>query len=255
MKILFQMSGSIACYKACDLISQLVQEGHEVKVAVTPSVLLFVGEATLEGLTGEPVYKNSFERGCMMSHIELSRWCDKAILCPASAQTINALSSGTKEGLLGDIFLAFPLKKKPYIVVPAMNSLMYHHASVKDSIEKLSSWGVQVLPTERGRLACKEIGDGRLLDKQKILAHLLEKSVIADRGINLLITGGGTEEKIDAVRTLSNVSTGRTAFFLSEKFQKEGCNVTFLKSKSSALSSPAIKEVLFSDFKDFEEKI
>ena len=91
-RVLFQLSGSIAAYKACSLISRLVQEGREVQVACTQGALQFVGSATLEGLTGRPVFSDVYERGRMMDHIHLAKWADVAILCPASADAINRLS-------------------------------------------------------------------------------------------------------------------------------------------------------------------
>jgi phosphopantothenoylcysteine synthetase/decarboxylase len=105
-KILFQLSGSIAAFKACQVISQLVKQNYEVKVVCTPSTFEFVGKATLEGLTKNVVLSSSFETGHGMAHIDLARWADLLILCPATANTINALASGSSANLLGDLFLA-----------------------------------------------------------------------------------------------------------------------------------------------------
>ena len=251
MNILFQLSGSISCYKSCDLISRLVKEGHKVKVVATPSSLKFVGEATLEGLVGEKVFKNTFQSGSMMSHIELSRWCDMALLCPATAQTINGLASGTLSHLIGDIFLAYPFHQKPYYIVPAMNSFMLSHPTTQKSLKTLNSFhGVFILPTEKGSLACKEEGWGRLMATDKIYERIFEKKNKA----KILITGGGTQEPIDAVRVITNKSTGKTATFLAENFQKDGYDVTFLKSKA-VRPSFVKREVSFTSFKDLEKSL
>lgn len=166
-KVLFQFSGSIACYKACFAVSKLVQDGYEVRTVCTPSALKFIGAATLEGLTGHPVFTDAFEVGRAMDHIALAKWADLAILCPATANSINALAAGLGQDPIGTIFLAYDLSK-PYLVAPAMNQEMFGHPATRDSLEKLRGWGVQVLPTGEGRQACGDVGPGRLLEPEQI---------------------------------------------------------------------------------------
>lgn len=166
-KILFQLSGSIACYKACQVISRLVQDGHEVRTACTPNALRFIGAATLEGLTGAPVFADAFESGRMMDHIHLAKWADLAILCPATADSINRLAAGVAGDAVGSLFLAYDLKK-PYLVAPAMNQEMFRHPATRAAMERLESYGVRVLPTDHGHQACGDIGPGRLLDPEAI---------------------------------------------------------------------------------------
>ncbi len=253
MNILFQLSGSIACYKSCDFISFLLKENHKVKVVATEAALKFVGEATLEGLTGERVITDSFQKGFMMSHIELSRWCDKAILCPATAYSINGLAKGVLKNIIGDIFLAFPFKQKPYYIVPAMNSFMLSHPTVRQSLLTLNSFeGVFVFPTEKGILACKEEGYGKLLSISKIYERIFRK-----KKAKILITGGATEEPIDSVRYLTNKSTGKTATFLAEKFHKEGYDVTFLKSKriEKRIEESSLRQISFTSFKNLDKRL
>lgn len=172
-KILFQLSGSIAAFKACSVISQLVKAGHEVQVAVSDSALHFIGEATLEGLSARPVLKSAFEKGQMMDHIHQVRWADLLILCPASANTLNQFASGTGDSLLTTLFLAHDFKK-PYLIFPAMNASMYLHPATQASVAKLKSWGVKVFDTNAGDLACGEYGEGRLLEPEQIYKHLEE---------------------------------------------------------------------------------
>jgi phosphopantothenoylcysteine synthetase/decarboxylase len=170
-KILFQLSGSISAFKACAVISTLVKAGHEVQIAVSDSALKFIGEATLEGLTGRAVLKGTFEPGQMMGHIHHVRWADFLVLCPASANTLNQLANGTGDSLLSTLFLAHDFKK-PYLVFPAMNTTMYAHPATQASMEKLKSWGVTVFDTGRGNLACGEYGEGRLLEPEQIYKHV-----------------------------------------------------------------------------------
>lgn len=173
-KVLFQLSGSIACYKACSVISRLVQDGHEVQTACTAGALQFIGAATLEGLTGKPVFSEVFEHGRMMDHIYLSKWADLAIVCPATADLINRLAAGVANDAVGSLFLAYDLKK-PYLVAPAMNQQMWQHPATKASLEKLESWGVQVLPTGDGYQACGDVGPGRLLEPDQIYAQITSR--------------------------------------------------------------------------------
>ena len=174
MKILFKLSGSISCYKACQLISRLVKENHEVQTVATPSALKFIGTSTLEGLTGKAVLSESFKEGRQMAHIDLARWADMAILCPATAHIINALAHGVASGLLGDLFLAYE-KEKPYFIVPAMNSKMWHHPCVQESIQTLEKWSVHILETQFGELACGEVGEGKLLEPDDIYEKIFNK--------------------------------------------------------------------------------
>jgi phosphopantothenoylcysteine decarboxylase/phosphopantothenate--cysteine ligase len=173
-KILFLMSGSIAAYKACSVISKLVQNGFEVQVGATSSALKFVGAATLEGLSGRPIFSDIYEPGQMMDHIHLSRWADLAIVCPASANTLNQLAAGIAENVIGNLFLSYELKRKPFLVAPAMNVEMLHHPATQASLKVLSSWGVEILATGVGYQACGEIGEGRLLEPNEIYTAILK---------------------------------------------------------------------------------
>lgn len=172
-RLLFLLSGSISCYKACHAISRLAQAKIEVQTVATAGALRFVGAATLEGLTGRPPFTNLWENGRAMDHIELARWADLALLCPASANTLNRLASGLADDPVGALFLAWELQKKPWWVAPAMNSAMLAHPATQASIQKLTTMGVRVLPPDSGALACGEIGAGRLMEPETIITHVL----------------------------------------------------------------------------------
>ncbi len=177
-RVLFQLSGSIACYKACIVLSRLVQEGFEARVACTPGALRFVGAPTLEGLSGHAVFADAFEAGRAMDHIELARWADLAVLCPASASALNRLSAGIADDAIGALFLAWELRSKPYLVAPAMNAAMWDHPATRESVAKLGGWGVGVIAPDSGRLACGELGEGRLAEPGRIF----EEIALAARG-------------------------------------------------------------------------
>ena len=278
-KILFQMSGSIACYKACDLISRLQQSGYELEVVVTPSALEFVGEATIEGLTGKALHKSVFQAGMQMDHIRLARWADLLLLCPATANTISKLSAGLGDDLISTIFLAHDFSK-PYIVAPAMNPSMLDHPAVLLAVDKLRSWGVDVLSSGEGRLACGETGEGRLLEVEQLFTLIESRLANAEtvpvatethsanpatennsrhgRGarksktLDVLVTAGGTREPIDSVRSIANFSTGRTGAAIAEYFAGRGHRVTLLRAADAAKAPTNVVERTFSTFAEFK---
>lgn len=260
-KILFQLSGSIACFKACALLSALVKDGHEIEVVATASALKFVGEATLEGLTGRRVHTGTFESGRYMSHIHLVRWADIVVLAPASANTLNKMAAGIGDDLVTTLFLAHDFKK-PYLVAPAMNQAMYAHPATQASLAKLSTWGVQVLETGTGALACGETGEGRMLEADEIQRAITDamssaRSQPLVREKSVLITSGGTQEPIDGVRAITNTSTGRTGAELAERLIDRGYDVTLLHAANAILppSSPHLHARSFTSFASLETEL
>jgi phosphopantothenoylcysteine decarboxylase/phosphopantothenate--cysteine ligase len=172
-KILFQLSGSIACYKACTVISQLAQNGFEVKTAITPAALEFIGRSTLEGLSGHPVLVDIYENNRAMDHIHLSKWADLSILCPATASTLNKLANGIGDDAIGALFLSYDLREKPYWIAPAMNHKMLLHPATQSSMLRLESWGIKILSPGSGHQACGDEGPGRLMEPDKIYGEIV----------------------------------------------------------------------------------
>lgn len=270
-KILFKISGSIAAYKACYLISKLVQNNFEVQVVASMAALEFVGEATLEGLTGSPIHKSLFSSGHYMQHIHLDRWADLVVLCPATANTINKLANGISDDLIGALFLAHD-RSKPYLIAPAMNVQMYQHPITQKSLKALAEIGCTVFETESGVLACGDLGSGKLVNPDVIYSKIAEltstlwsQSVssqiqnnstknINSTKLRVLITTGGTKEPIDAVRSITNTSTGKTGWHIAQYFSELGFDVTCLSAKGSkpALMSSEIQNIEFETFKDLE---
>ncbi len=172
-RLLFALSGSIACYKACHAISRLAQAGVEIQTVVTPSALKFIGPATLEGLTGRAPFCDLWEPGRAMEHIDLARWADLALVCPATANTLARFANGLADDLLGSLFIAWELKKKPWWVAPAMNHAMLAHPATQANVQKLAAMGVRLLPTGQGNQACGEQGAGRLMEPDDLVLHVL----------------------------------------------------------------------------------
>jgi phosphopantothenoylcysteine decarboxylase/phosphopantothenate--cysteine ligase len=251
-KILFALTGSIACYKACEAISTLVQRGCEVQVVVSPSVAHFVGNATLEGLTGRRVLGDIWEAGEAMQHIQLVRWCDVMVLCPATAHSINRLAAGMADDMLGALYLAKE-RTKPFIVFPAMNAQMWAHPATQKSAEILHDHGALVAATGEGNLACGEVGAGRLLEPLEIVEQILSLTQPSDRRRGrVLITSGGTREHIDDVRFIANGSTGQTGAFLADRFVQAGFDVTYIGSVTAAKPKRAAQVLPFESFNDLE---
>lgn len=179
-QILFILSGSIACYKACDAISKLVQRGHQVRTVATQAALRFVGTATLEGLTREKVGTDVFEEGAALDHINLARWAEVVVVCPATANTINRMAAGLGDDLAGALLLAHDWSK-PLLLAPAMNPAMWNHPATTASVARLREWGATFIELGVGRTACGEVGEGRLAEPAEIVAAI-EAATAAQKG-------------------------------------------------------------------------
>ncbi len=249
-KLLFLMTGSIACFKACSLISALKKKGYDIKVAVTPSVYNFIGKATIEGLTGHPVIDETFLEGSMMDHIYLERWADKILMAPGSANTINKMATGVCDNLVTTLFMAHDFTKD-FFIVPAMNTKMYEHPTTQANLNKLKEMGLQVLPTAKGDLACGETGGGRMLEVEDIISFIEPKPQTV---LNILVTAGGTKEPIDGVRSITNTSSGKTGASLAKHFEDLGHNVNLLRAESSAYSLN-FKDLLFTSAADLDNQL
>ena len=172
-RILLMISGSIAAFKAASLASLLVKDGHAVQTVCSDGGKAFIGEAALEGLTGRPVLTDMFERGRALDHIRLAEDHDLLLLYPASANRITRLRAGLADDLIGALFLANNFRK-PWWIAPAMNSNMFAHPAVTDALDQLERWGCRILPTGEGRLACGDVGYGRLLEPEATFALIDE---------------------------------------------------------------------------------
>lgn len=252
-KILFQLTGSIAGFKACQLLSTLVKDGYEVEVVASRAALHFVGEATLEGLSGRKVHVDTFASGDAMAHIHLARWSDLILLCPATANVLNKLAAGIADDLISTLFLAHDFTK-PYLIAPAMNEKMLWHPATRASIDRLREWGLTVLESGRGYLACGESGEGRLLEPDVLFSEienrLAPKTAHPKR---VLVTAGGTREPIDGVRAITNFSSGRTGVGIAERFARDGHHVLLVRAVDAEKASRAydrLQERTFATFAD-----
>lgn len=172
--ILLHVTGSISCYKACELTSLLVKRGAEVQVTMSEGALRFLQPAVFEGLSRrEALTPDMFSRkpDCI-PHITLAQnWADAIIIYPASANCITRLAAGLCDDLFGATFLANNFQH-PVLLSPAMNTNMFSHPAVQEALAKLERWGVEILPTDEGRLACGAVGKGKLLQAEEALSFL-----------------------------------------------------------------------------------
>lgn len=248
--ILFVLTGSIAGFKACEAISQLIQRGHKVRTVATAAALRFTGAATLEGLTGTPALTDLFAPGAALEHINLTRWADLVLVCPATANTVNRFAAGLADDLPGALFLAHD-RKKPWLIAPAMNPAMWAHPATQAAVEKLRGWGVSFLPVGEGRTACGETGEGRLAEPAEIVAGVEAALARPARRLRVLVTGGGTAEPIDGVRVLTNTSTGRTGAGIATHFAGRGHDVVYLRARTAA-ASEGCREEMFLTFAELD---
>ncbi|MBS1969434.1 MAG: bifunctional phosphopantothenoylcysteine decarboxylase/phosphopantothenate--cysteine ligase CoaBC [Bdellovibrionales bacterium] len=273
-KVLFMMTGSIACYKACQVISRLVQAGNEVQVVASPGALQFVGNATFEGLTGKSVVSDLYAPGSVMDHIHLMRWADLVVVAPATANYINKIAQGVGDDLLTTLFLAHDFKK-PFLLAPAMNTSMYMHPVTQSSIKRLREMGIEILETASGVLACGETGFGRLLEPDLMLEEIrqhLPTGIATSAAQNeasgslsipksdlvpfrVLVTSGGTVEPIDNVRVITNVSSGETGAHLSELLTDLGCSVHLLRAETAKLADSRVEQSTYSTFHSLQKNL
>ncbi|KAA9132045.1 bifunctional phosphopantothenoylcysteine decarboxylase/phosphopantothenate--cysteine ligase CoaBC [Marinihelvus fidelis] len=253
-KILLMMSGSIACAKATTLISTWRKAGHAVRVACTPSVRSFVGSATLEGLSGEPVFDDTFTSGRIMDHVELARWADMVVVCPATSNLLNKLAAGIADEAVSTLWQAAWGRGLPMFIVPAMNTRMWNYPATREAVRRLGEWGAHVLPVGAGALACGEQGEGRMLEPERVI-DTIESLLSQDapgNGCRVLVTAGGTRELIDAVRHIGNGSSGRTAAVLTDRLVELGCEVTWLGAADAVRPSTPCRQETFVTFSDLD---
>lgn len=224
MNILHIVTGGIAVYKAVDLTSSLIKEGHDVKVIMTENATKFITELTFQTITKKNVYTDTFFEldKQEIQHIDLVKWADKIIIAPATANIIAKIANGIADDLASTAILAVRNFSQVYIV-PAMNTFMYENPITQSNIFKLQQLGFNIIEPAMGMLACGDVGRGKFPEKEVILDELLEEQKL--KGKTVLVTAGGTREYIDPFRFISNPSTGKMGIAIAEEFAKYGADV------------------------------
>lgn len=222
------VSGSIAAYKALDILRRLQEEGASVRVAMTKNAAHFVSPMTFLTLSRHPVLWDEFRDSGRsdIGHIAITEGLDLAVIAPATANVIGKLAAGIADDALTSALLALEC---PLLIAPAMNDRMYRNPVVQRNIGFLREQGVRFVDPEEGPLACGAIGQGRLAETERIVQEVA--SALSPRslaGVTVLITAGPTREPIDAVRFISNPSTGRMGFALAEAARNRGADVILI---------------------------
>lgn len=226
--ILIGITGGIAAYKICELIRLFKKNGANVKVIATENALNFVTRLTLQTLSQNPVYVEQFEfEEYKPEHISLADEADIFVIAPASANTVSKLATGICDNLLTSVACAF---KKPIIIAPAMNCNMWENPVIQENLNKLEGLGYTILHPEEGFLACGYKGSGRLCSIEKIYEKSEEILNSKKKLLNkkIVITAGGTVEKIDTVRYISNFSSGKMGMALADEAYNMGANVVLI---------------------------
>lgn len=242
-RVLLGVTGSIAAYKAADLIRRLQDAGAEVKVVMTDGAKAFITPLTFQALSGSPVYENLLDKEAeaAMGHIELARWADVILIAPASANCISALTQGRADELLYAICLASDV---PLAVAPAMNKHMWADKATQNNVKQLAQRGVLFIGPDSGEQACGDVGEGRMIDSETIITRLSELFEVGSlAGQTVLITAGPTREPLDPVRFLSNHSSGKMGYAIAEAAVEAGAKVILVSGPVSLATPDRLQRV------------
>ena len=242
--VLLGVTGCIAAYKSCEILRGLQKAGVRVKVVMTKNACEFVGPTTFRALTHEPVAIDTFGDGPgdPIHHVSLAEECDLFLIAPCTANVLAKMAAGIADDLLSTTALACTA---PIAVAPAMNVHMYEAVATQHNIQVLASRGVHFIEPGEGYLACGDVGRGRLADPADIVEsvlHMLEREKDLE-GKRVVVTAGPTVEPIDAVRFISNPSTGKMGFAIAEAAVERGAEVTLVTGPVSLTDVPGAKMV------------
>jgi len=231
--VLLGVTGSISAYKACDIARLFVKAGAQVHVVMSPSAQRFVSPLTFEALTRNPVLTEESESwSSELNHIDIGKQCDAFVIAPATANTLNKLSKGIADNILLQTALAFG---GPMLVAPAANTQMLANHYTTGSLKMLAVNDYTIIQPQNKLLACGDTGNGALAEPQEVFFQtaktLLQEDFWRDRRI--VVTGGGTREKIDEVRYLSNYSSGKMAKALATALYLKGADVCYITTKDT----------------------
>ncbi|HEY0637882.1 MAG TPA: bifunctional phosphopantothenoylcysteine decarboxylase/phosphopantothenate--cysteine ligase CoaBC [Pseudonocardiaceae bacterium] len=245
--VVLGVAGGIAAYKACEVLRGLTESGHDVRVVPTEAALRFVGAATFEALSGNPVHTGVFQDVPEVPHVRLGRQADLVLVVPATADLLARAAHGLADDLLTNTLLT---TRAPVLLVPAMHTEMWEHPATTDNVATLRRRGVVVAEPASGRLTGADTGKGRLPEPSEIVE--LARLLLARRdalpydlaGRRVVVSAGGTREPLDPVRFLGNRSSGRQGHALARVAAQRGAAVTLVAANTEALDAPAGVDVV-----------
>ena len=240
-RIVLGVTGGIAAYKACDLVSRLKKQGAQVRVVLTEHAARFVPPLTFETLSGNPAHVDTFAPRAEMEHIALSKWAELFVIAPATANCIAKLACGIADDLMSTTALAMTC---PVMLCPAMNANMFRHPATQANLQILSARGVKLVGPASGHLACGDDDIGRMVEPAQIVeaasAMLASKDLV---GVKVLVTAGPTVERIDPVRYITNRSSGKMGYAIAEAARDRGAQVVLVSGPVN-LEKPAGMEIV-----------
>jgi len=260
-KIVLGITGSIAAYKSCLIIRELIKSGAEVQVVITPAGKEFITPITLSALTHKPVVSEFFSQkdGTWNSHVDLGLWADAMVIAPCTAATLGKMANGIADNMLITTYLSM---KAPVFIAPAMDLDMYKHPSTQKNIETLRSFGNYIIEPGSGFLASGLEGKGRMEEPENIVKALDKFFSVSSESQStlydlidkkILITAGPTYEKIDPVRFIGNYSSGKMGFALAEECARRGAKVVLVAGPVSLTCSDGIQRVNVESCKEMFE--
>lgn len=260
-KIVLGITGSIAAYKSCLIIRELIKSGAEVQVVITPAGKEFITPITLSALTHKPVVSEFFSQkdGMWNSHVDLGLWADAMVIAPCTAATLGKMANGVADNMLITTYLSM---KAPVFIAPAMDLDMYKHPSTQKNIETLRSFGNHIIEPGSGFLASGLEGKGRMEEPENIVKALADFFSTSSESPSytedlkykkILITAGPTYEKIDPVRFIGNYSSGKMGFALAEECSRRGAKVVLVAGPVSLTCTENIQRVDVESCKEMYE--
>ena len=251
-KIVLGITGSIAAYKSCLLIRELIKKGAEVQVVITPAGKEFITPITLSALTHKPVISEFFSQkdGTWNSHVDLGLWADAMVIAPCTAASLGKMANGVADNMLITTYLSM---KAPVFIAPAMDLDMYKHPSTQKNLKTLRGYGNHIIEPANGFLASGLEGKGRMEEPENIvqsLEYFFSESITSKyaergdlQGKTILITAGPTYERLDPVRFIGNYSSGKMGFALAENCLLRGAKVLLIAGPVSLTCSAAIERI------------
>lgn len=242
--VLLGVTGSIAAYKMANVASILVKQGCDVHVLMTKNATNFITPITFETLTGNKCLVDTFDRNFQfqVAHVSLAKKADVVLVAPASADVIGKMANGIADDMLTTTVMACTCK---VLVAPAMNTNMYHNPIVQDNLKKLAGYGYEIIQPEKGLLACRDVGDGKMPSEDVLVGYILREIAYEKdmQGLKVIVTAGPTQESIDPVRYITNHSTGKMGYEIAKAAMLRGAEVT-LVSGVTTQKPPMFVEVV-----------
>ncbi len=254
--VVLGVTGSIAAYKIANLASSLVKLHADVHVIMTRNATNFINPITFETLTSNKCLVDTFDRNFQFNveHISLAKRADIFLVAPASANVIGKIANGIADDMLTTTIMAC---KAPKLISPAMNTNMYENPIVQDNLKKLEHYGYEIINPACGYLACGDTGAGKMPEPEVLLSYILRTIALEKdlKGVNVLVTAGPTQEKLDPVRFITNHSTGKMGYAIAQNCMWRGANVTLVTGPVNIAPPPFVKVIPITSAAEMAEAV